>query len=366
MLIQQSVQMQQQWYIPITNEISYTIGMNFSLSQTERESLIRQHKKERDARVCDRIKAVILKSSGWSNKRIAEALLLHPETVAEHISDWNTKKKLKPENGGSESKLTRQQTLELDQHLQNNTYTRVRDISAYIHETYGVNYTVSGLTKWLHANNFSFKEPKPTPSKADPVLQKEFIAKYQSIKESLPNDEVLLFADPCHPTMATKVAHGWIKKGHDKLIKQTASRTRQNIMGAINLDTQRITALFPDKVNTDTNIEFMRLVKEEYSSANHIHMIIDNAPYHTSKETLRFADENGITLHHLPPYSPNLNSIERLWPIMNEHVRNNVFFESAQLFRDKIKEFFSVTTREIKDTIKSRVTDNFRVQKTVS
>ena len=166
--------------------------------------------------------------------------------------------------------------------------------------------------------------------------------------------------------MGAPVAHGWIKKGHDKLIKQTASRTRQNIMGAIDLDTQRITALFPDKVNTDTNIEFMRLVKEEYSSANHIHMIIDNAPYHTSKETLRFAYENGITLHHLPPYSPNLNSIERLWPIMNEYVRNNVFFESAQLFRDKIKEFFSVTTREIKDTIKSRVTDNFRVQKTVS
>ena len=90
-------------YIPITSKLHYTIGMNFLLSQTECESLIRQHKKERDARVCDRIKAVILKSSGWSNKRIAEALLLHPETVAEHISDWNTKKKLKPENGGSES-----------------------------------------------------------------------------------------------------------------------------------------------------------------------------------------------------------------------------------------------------------------------
>ena len=40
-----------------------------------------------------------------------------------------------------------------------------------------------------------------------------------------------------------------------------------------------------------------------------------------------------IELHSLPPYSPNLNSIERLWKVMNEHARNNRYFATARAFR---------------------------------
>ena len=46
------------------------------LSQEEREELRAQHKKERDKRICDRIKAVLLHDKGWSYQEIAEALLL--------------------------------------------------------------------------------------------------------------------------------------------------------------------------------------------------------------------------------------------------------------------------------------------------
>ena len=48
----------------------------------------------------------------------------------------------------------------------------------------------------------------------------------------------------------------------------------------------------------------------------------------------------GITLHYLPPYSPNLNPIERLWKVMNEYVRNNRFFKSAKEFKKEILTFF--------------------------
>ncbi|QWL62254.1 transposase [Aeromonas jandaei] len=33
-----------------------------------------------------------------------------------------------------------------------------------------------------------------------------------------------------------------------------------------------------------------------------------------------------IELHYLPPYSQNLNLMERFWKVMNEHVRRNVTF----------------------------------------
>ena len=45
-------------------------------------------------------------------------------------------------------------------------------------------------------------------------------------------------------------------------------------------------------------------------------VILDNASCHTSnafKECLKRWDERGLLVYHLPPYSPELNSIERLW-----------------------------------------------------
>jgi hypothetical protein len=51
---------------------------------------------------------------------------------------------------------------------------------------------------------------------------------------------------------------------------------------------------------------------------------------------------------------------------MNEHVRNNVFFPSSKLFREKIMEFFQSTWPNISSDMKGRINDNFRVVKTES
>ena len=39
--------------------------------------------------------------------------------------------------------------------------------------------------------------------------------------------------DATHPTQATKITAGWIRKGEDKAVKRTSSRSRINIVGAI-------------------------------------------------------------------------------------------------------------------------------------
>ena len=57
--------------------------------------------------------------------------------------------------------------------------------------------------------------------------------------------------------------------------------------------------------------------------------MLDGAGYHRSQEVKDKAVELGITLHYLPAYSPNLNPIERLWKVMNEHARNNKYFVSV-------------------------------------
>ncbi|EMM4086084.1 IS630 family transposase, partial [Shigella flexneri] len=97
-----------------------------------------------------------------------------------------------------------------------------------------------------------------------------------------------------------------------------------------------------------------------------IHVILDGAGYHRSQLVKDWAEVVNIQLHYLPPYSPNLNPIERMWKLMNEHARNNRYFSSTREFRDAIFEFFSHTLPGIADSLASRINDHFQVLKPAS
>ena len=127
----------------------YKQGMKIVSSTKEKEKLETQHSKERDRRVADRIKAVLLNGEGWTQKQIAQALRIRYETVQNHLNDYKSSKKLKPENGGSQSHLTSFQTSELISHLEANTYIKAEHICSYIEQRFDVKFTVSGITKWL-------------------------------------------------------------------------------------------------------------------------------------------------------------------------------------------------------------------------
>lgn len=79
---------------------------------------------------------------GYSNTEIAQVLLIDGETVRRHIMDYFNKNKLKGESGGSDTHLTRGQTQALLNHLLEKTYLYIKDICAYVRETFGVQYTV--------------------------------------------------------------------------------------------------------------------------------------------------------------------------------------------------------------------------------
>ena len=185
--------------------------MKIELTLAIRESLERQHKKEHDKRVADRIKAVLLADKGWTQTRIAEALLVDGDTIHKHLNDYVTANKLKHESGGSQRNLNAEQEKALITYLEANTYAKAIDICEYVKNTFNVVYGVSGMTKWLKANKFSYKNMKGVPAKADPEKQAAFIVYYEKLKQNMPVNEPIEFADGVHPTMATKITAGLIR-----------------------------------------------------------------------------------------------------------------------------------------------------------
>ena len=155
--------------------------MNNLLKEEEKKELTRRHKKERDKKIADRIKVILAINEGLTYKEIAKILLLDDETIRRHLKDYLESKKLKNESGGSEGKLNKSQEKELISHLEENTYTKAVFICNHIKIKYGVSYSIPGITTWLKNNGFSYKKPKGTPAKADPVKQEEFKKTYKEL-----------------------------------------------------------------------------------------------------------------------------------------------------------------------------------------
>jgi len=341
-----------------------SVMKTLSLSQEEKASLEQRHHDCVDRKEGDRIKAVLLRSEGWTISQISQALRLHKMTISQHINDYK-EGKLSNESGGSKSHLTEEQEEQLIAHLEENLYHHNHEIVMYVKERYGVNFTVSGMYKWLCRQGFSYKKPKGRPHKADPELQNSFIEKYEALKANVGKDEPILFMDSVHPTQATKISYGWIRKGHEKVIGTTATRTRINLVGAIQLGniSNTVTKEY-ETINGESIVDFLNALRSTYCDSKKINLILDQSGYHRSEIVKKEAEKLGIELHFLPPYSPNLNPIERLWKVMNECVRNNRFFKGAKDFKDSVRLFFEHTIPEIGSSLESRINDNFQVLKT--
>jgi len=334
--------------------------MKQKLSADEQAYLIAKHRKEKNSKVRDRIKAVLAYDDGYSYSEISRILLLDDETIRRHIEDYFSKKKLKPGNGGSQSHLNKNQTQKLVAHLKQHTYEHVEDICAYAKLNFKVIYTISGMTKWLKAQGFRHKKPHGVPAKANREKQEAFIEYYDELKKKAGKNEPIYFNDSTHPHHQTQLAYGWIFKGERKTIARTACQRHLNYMGALNLDGHKIVYSEVDKVNGDSIQAFLKKLRHRHPTGETIHIIWDNAGYHRSQPVKDKAEELNITLHYLPPYSPNLNPIERLWKIMHEKVNYNKYYPDFKSFKLAMTDFFRYIGKK-KKLLRARLTDNFQI-----
>ncbi len=117
-------------------------------------------------------------------------------------------------------------------------------------------------------------------------------------------------------------------------------------------------------LNANATISFFQKIEEAYPTKRCIHLFCDNASYYRNKEVTKYLTTSKIRLHFLPPYSPNLNPIERLWKWMKERVIYNTYYEEFDEFRSAVFGFFGALSNLAAESIlgknlRSRVRDKF-------
>lgn len=221
------------------------------------------------------------------------------------------------------------------------------------------------MRNWLQRHGFSYKKPAVIPGKANEQQQKEWITEYEKQREELPEDEAICFTDGVHPTHNVQVAYGWIKKGVRKEIPANSGRSRLNLSGAVDVISHKVIIQSDKTLNADSTIQFFQKIEKAYPNKAKVHVFCDNARYYKNKLVQEYLKGSKVVLHFLPPYSPNLNPIERLWKWMKEVVIYNTYYPSFESFTQAIFGFFNQLSRlspdsELGRCFRSRVRDKFR------
>ena len=235
-------------------------------------------------------------------------------------------------------------------------------VAAWIKSAFGVEYTPRGVADLLNRIGFTYKKTPEVPCEADASRQAAFAGKLSEILSGMPEDAVVYYADGVHPTHnSRRSTYAWIEKG-ERLEQPTVSgRDRVNINGLLNAyDVTDVIAHDCESVNAESTRDVYQSALERHPEASVIYIISDNARYYHNKKLKEWVNGTKIKQIFLPPYSPNLNLIERLWKFLRKKVINTGFYRTKEKFRQAVKDFFD-NIGNYKEELESLLTLKFRL-----
>lgn len=339
-----------------------TRSHDFEISKAELSRLRNAHRRTRSKRKSYRLNALILLGQGWTYQEVAEALLIDASSIRNFVRVYRNDGipgLLSDNYEDNASKLTDKEMRILEEHLEEVTYRRVDEIIAYIEKEFDVIYSRSGVTNLLHRLGFSYKKPRKIPGKSDINEQGKFIRDYRKIRENMGESDNLLFLDGVHPQHNPLVMSGWIKKGKDKKIFTNTRFHRLNVLGALNINNHALITQSTQTLNEEAALDFLEKIRAIYP-ADKLYLVLDNAGYFTSNKFKEYAKSMAIELLYLPPYSPNLNLIERVWLYFQKNILYNKYYPTFEKFKHACQTFFANFNRH-KNNLKKLLAENFEL-----
>lgn len=156
----------------------------------------------------------------------------------------------------------------------------------------------------------------------------------------------LLFMDASHFVMGCDFL-GYIYGTMRRFIRTYSGRKRYNVLGALNFVSKKVSTVSNDAYITASEVcDLLIKVAAEYAGKP-IYIVLDNARYQKCAIVAELANQLGIKLVFIPPYSPNLNLIERLW----KHVKGKLRTKYYDVFDDFQKKIDSIVNDTDKNDI---------------
>ena len=142
----------------------------------------------------------------------------------------------------------------------------------------------------------------------------------------------MLYEDEFSLSNTATIGHKWSTKGQQPQVQcKQRKRERQTVFGSLNFGTGQITINFAEKGNSRTFKKHLKKVLSQYRYASKIIMVLDNVAYHHANKIKSWIENNPkLELFFLPPYSPDLNAVERAWWYMRKKITHNRYIKTLK------------------------------------
>src|SRR5215471_5408951 len=313
------------------------------LDPQQRRELERRRHQTPDKRIYERLSAVLWVADGKTRCEVADLLGCSVRQVAEWLRLFRNSgldALYNLHHRGDPGNLSAGQVERLKQEISTGRFRNSDQVRLWVEEVSGVRYTPSGIKDLLRRVGASYHKVTGFLWKADPDKQQEFVTHYERQRAAAQRPGARrtrrYFVDACHPLWGLELVYAcWLLVGQRLLAGMGSGRRRLNILGAYCPDDQEYLdlRLTRDNINGEQFVNLLRLLRATHPEVKEFILYLDNAKYYDKavvKEWL--ARHPGFHLEPVPPYSPNLNLIERLWKFLRQEAlcRWHRTFEAMQ------------------------------------
>jgi putative transposase len=200
-------------------------------------------------------------------------------------------------------------------------------LALLLREREGVAASRETVRRLLHRGNLVYRRPRPIPPPNE-EQRRVRLAELRKLLEDLPADETAVWQDEVEVHTNPKIGRMWMLMGRQATVQTPGTTKKQHLAGSIHWRTGQVfvTEAAP-KQGRDSALFIRHLddLRRRLRRYKKVHVICDNAGFHTSQEVIEYLweHEGRIEVHLLPNYSPDDNPIERVWWHLHEDITRN-------------------------------------------
>ena len=247
------------------------------------------------------------------------------------------------------------------QSLDEDPVATAKEGAARIERISGIALSEAQARRVMKKLGLQYRKAASTPGKADPQLQFDFLNDelLPRLEEAREGKRRVFFVDASHFVLGAFLGMVWCFSR--LFIRSGSGRQRYNVLGAVETrDHDLVTIRTRGSINSDTICELLEKIESQYPGER-VTLVMDNARYQYNSKVKALAEKKSIELLYLPPYSPNLNLIERVWKLVKSKCLRNKYHEDIGSFQGAIDEFLDSLSGDNRHLLKSLVTENFHI-----
>ena len=209
----------------------------------------------------------------------------------------------------------------------------------WLRETFGIVLSVEAVYYWLKSFGAKLRVPRPVHIKKNPQAPAVFVAGLEDTLAALPltlgRPVRIWVEDEARFGLHTLVRRCWALPGVRVVLPQQRKFQWAYMFSALEIGTGRHVPLWMPGVALEITTTFLKHLAATEPDAEHI-VIWDGAGFHPRPGLHEIPPH--VHLVRLPPYSPELNPVEKLWDILKDGVCNQIFTTLDALYEALVTE----------------------------